>query len=422
MTSLPRRVDTAVIGAGQAGLAMSWHLRAAGRDHVVLDRRSTLGGGWQDRWEAFRLVSPNWTASFPGMPYDGDDPDGYMPRDEIAGRVARYAAAIGAPVVLEAGVDRLRATATGGFELRTTLGVLAAREVVIATGGFHRSNMPALAAALPPRVLSLHSSAYRRPTDLPPGAVLVVGSAQTGVQLVEELRDAGREVYLCVGSAGRFPRRYRGRDSFFWIALAAQRGEELGVPLPSVETLPDPRRRLAGNPHVSGHRGGHDTNLRQLGRDGVRLLGRLTGIDGERVRLAPDLLANVVAADRLFDERFRPIFDRVIDAAGIDAPADEPAAPVDFEPEVVEELNLARAGISTVLWTTGYRQDLGWIEPSITDEMGFARQHRGVTEVPGLFVIGSLWLRNQASATLFGLDPDARVLAGLMGLAAPPDR
>jgi putative flavoprotein involved in K+ transport len=173
---------------------------------------------------------------------------------------------------------------------------------------------------------------------------------------------------------------------------------------------------------VSGHGGGHDTNLRQLGRDGVRLLGRLTGIDDEWVRLAPDLPANVAAADRLFDERFRPIFDRVIDAAGIDAPADEPAAPVDFEPEVVEELDLARAGISTVLWTTGYRQDLGWIEPSITDEMGFARQHRGVTEVPGLFVIGSLWLRNQASATLFGLDPDARVLAGLMGLAAPPDR
>src|SRR3990170_1916581 len=187
MTSLPRRVDTAVIGAGQAGLAMSWYLREDDRDHVVLERRPTLGGGWQDRWEAFRLVSPNWTASFPGMPYDGDDPDGYMPRDEIAGRVARYAAAIGAPVVIEAGVDRLRARATGGF---------------------HRSNMPALGASLPARVRNLHSSAYRRPTDLPPGAVLIVGSAQTGVQLVEELRDAGREVYLCVGSAGRFPRCY----------------------------------------------------------------------------------------------------------------------------------------------------------------------------------------------------------------------
>jgi len=422
MTSLPGRVDTVVIGAGQAGLTMSWHLGAAGRDHVVLERRPTLGGGWHDRWEAFRLVSPNWTASFPGMPYDGDDPDGYMPRDEIAGRVARYATTIGAPVVLEAGVERLRARPDGGFELRTTQGVLVAREVVIATGGFHRPNLPALAASLPARVLSLHSSAYRRPGDLAPGAVLVVGSAQTGVQLVEELRAEGREVYLSVGSAGRFPRRYRGRDSFAWLAVCVQRGEELGSPLPTVDELPDPRRRLAGNPHVSGHGGGHDTNLRQFGRDGVRLVGRLTGIDGERVRFAPDLPANLAAADRMFDERFRPIFDRVIDAAGIDAPSAEPAAPVDFEPKVIEELDLARAGISTVLWTTGYRQDLGWIEPSITDEMGFARQHRGVTEAPGLSMIGSLWQRDQASATLFGVARDARVLAGLMGLAGPVDR
>ena len=373
-------------------------------------------------WDAFRLVSPNWTASFPGAPYDGDDPDGYMPRDEVAGRVAGYAASIGAPVVLEAGVERLRATGTGGFELLTTQGRLAAREVVIATSGFHVPNMPPLAAILPARVHSLHSFAYQRPADLPPGAVLVVGSAQTGVQLVEELQSAGREVYLAVGTAGRFPRRYRGRDTFFWLALAAQRGDELGVPLPTVETLPDPRRRLAGNPHVSGHAGGHDTNLRQLGRDGVRLLGRLTGFDGERVRLAPDLPANLAPADRMFDERFRPIFDRVIVAAGIDAPSAEPVAAVDFEPEVVEELDLARAGISAVLWTTGYRQDLGWIEPSVTDEMGFARQVRGVTEIPGLYVIGSLWQHDQSSATLFGVARDAHVLAGRMGLEAPGDR
>jgi len=421
MASLPARVDTAVIGAGQAGLTMSWHLQAAARDHVVLERRPTLGGGWQDRWEAFRLVSPNWSASFPGAPYDGDDPDGYMPRDEIAGRVARYATTIGAPVVLEAGVERLRARPDGGFELRTTQGVLVAREVVVATGGFHAPSLPALAAALPARVSSLHSSAYRRPDDLPPGAVLVVGSAQTGMQLVEELRAAGREVYLSVGSAGRLPRRYRGRDSFAWLAMCVERGEELGVPLPTVDKLPDPRRRLAGNPHVSGHGGGHDTNLRQFGRDGVRLVGRLTRVDGERVRLAPDLLDNIAAADRFFDERFRQLFDRLIDAAALDAPPADAVAPIAFEPEVVEELDLARAGISTVLWTTGFGRDLTWIDPPITDELGFPRQVRGVTEVPGLYVLGSLWQHDQASATLFGVARDARVLAGLMGLTAPVD-
>jgi len=422
MTSLPSRVDTAVIGAGQAGLTMSWHLRAAGRDHVVLERRPTLGGGWQDRWEAFRLVSPNWSASFPGAPYDGKEPDGFMTRDEIAGRVASYAARIAAPVVREAGVERLTALGTGGFELRTAQGTVIAREVVVAIGGFHAPNVPAVAAALPARVLSLHSSAYRRPGDLPPGAVLVVGTAQTGMQLVEELRAAGREVYLSVGSAGRFPRRYRGRDSFAWLALCVQRGEELGVPLPTVDKLPDPRRRLAGNPHVSGHGGGHDTNLRQFGRDGVRLVGRLTAVDGERVRLAPDLPANVAAADRFFDERFRPLFDRLIEAAGIDAPPADPGAAVAFEPEVIDELDLASAGISTVLWTTGYRRDLTWIDPPITDELGFPRQVRGVTEVPGLYVLGSLWQHDQASATLFGVARDARVLAGLMGLAAPAAR
>jgi putative flavoprotein involved in K+ transport len=229
-------------------------------------------------------------------------------------------------------------------------------------------------------------------------------------------------VYLSVGSAGRFPRRYRGRDSFSWLVLAAQRGAEYGVPLPTVEMLADPRLRLAGNPHVSGHAGGHDTNLRQFGRDGVRLLGRLAAVDGERVRLAPDLPARLAAADRLFDERFRPLFDRLISAARIDAPPADPVAPVDFEPEVVEELDLARAGVSTVLWTTGYRQDLRWIEPPITDEMGFAKQARGVCEVPGLYVIGSLWQHDQASATLFGVARDALVLARQMGLGGAEDR
>jgi putative flavoprotein involved in K+ transport len=345
-----------------------------------------------------------------------------MTRDEIAGRVAGYATTSGAPVVLETAVERLRARPDGGFTIRTSQGDIEAGEVVVATGGFHVPNVPALAAALPPRLLSLHSSAYRRPSDLPPGAVLVVGSAQTGVQLVEELRADGREVYLAVGSAGRFPRRYRGRDTFVWLGALVQRGDEVGVALPAAESLPDLRRRLAGNPHVSGHGGGHDTNLRQFGRDGVRLVGRLTGVDGERLHLAPDLPTNLAAADGFFDERFRPLIDRYIEVAAIDAPPAEPVVPVDFEPEVPESLDLAGAGISSVLWTTGYRQDLGWIEPSITDEMGFARQHRGVTEVPGLFVIGSLWQHDQASATLFGMPRDARVLAGLMGLAAPIDR
>jgi putative flavoprotein involved in K+ transport len=419
MSTLPSRVDAAVIGAGQAGLIMSWHLRGAGREHVVLERRSSLGGGWQDRWDAFRLVSPNWTTSFPDAPYDGPDPDGFMQRDELVGRVARYAETIGAPVVMDAGVVRLSARPDGGFLLDTAQGPVLAREVVVATGGFHRPHVPAIAGGLSKRVQSLHSADYRREADLPPGGVLVIGSGQTGVQLVEELRVAGRDVYLCVGSAGRVPRRYRGRDVFFWLAQMCNHGEEYGFPLPTVDKLPDPRRRLAGNPHLSGHGGGHDTDLRRIGKEGTKLLGRLTAIDGERVHLAGDLHDNLAAADRFFAERFQESVDGLIAAAGFDSPPAEPPPAIEFTPPIPEELNLRDAGVGTVLWTTGYRQDLGWIDPPITDELGFARQVRGVSEVPGLYFIGSLWLHDQTSATLVGVARDARALAERMGLAPP---
>jgi putative flavoprotein involved in K+ transport len=416
MTTLPRRVDVAVIGAGQAGLTMSWHLQQAGREHVVLERRATLGGGWQDRWDEFRLVSPNWTASFPDAPYDGDDPDGYMARDELIGRVAGYASTIGAPVVLEAGVDSLRAAPGNGFELGTSQGPVVAREVIVATGGFHVPHVPPIAAGLTSRVMSIHSSLYRRPADLPDGGVLVVGSGQTGVQLVEELRAAGRDVHLSVGTAGRAPRRYRGRDVFYWLWQLAERGDELGVGLPTVGSLPDPRRRLAGNPQLSGHGGGHDIDVRGFGRDGTTLVGRLAAVEGERVRFAPDVHDNLALSERLFDERLREPMDRLIEAAGIDCPPAEPGTVTDFEPPDIEEIDLGRAGIGTVLWTTGFRQDLRWIEPPITDEMGFARQERGVSELPGLYFIGSLWQHDQTSATLFGMPRDARVVAARMGL------
>jgi putative flavoprotein involved in K+ transport len=416
MTTLPKRVETAIVGAGQAGLTMSRHLQRAGRDHVVLERRSTLGGGWQDRWDAFRLVGPGWTASFPDAPYDGQDPDGFMPRDEIAGRVAAYARTIGAPVVLDAGVQKVRSRADGGFELLTAQGPLLAREVVVATGGFHVPHIPPMAQQLSSRVLSLHAHHYRRESDLHPGAILLVGSGQTGVQLAEELQSAGREVYLCVGAAGRVPRRYRGRDIFFWLSQLADHGAEFGSALPTVDQLPDPRRRLGANPHLSGHGGGHDTNLRQMGIDGTRLLGRLTAIDGEWVRLAPDLHDNLAFADRFFDERVKKIVDGFIAAAGMDSPPADPTAVLDHAPPIVEELDLRKAGISTILWTTGYRQDLTWIDLPITDEMGFARQVRGVSPFPGLYFLGSLWQHDQTSATLVGLARDARVLAERMGL------
>ena len=419
--SVPSRVDTVVVGAGHSGIGMSHFLTQAGRDHVVLERRATLGGGWQDRWDNFCLVSPNWVASFPGMPYDGTDPDGFMPRDEIAGRVARYAAAVKAPVVLETAVMRLTTRPAGGFAVETTDGVIEADNVVVATGSFHSPRIPAFAAALPRRIVHLHSHEYRNEAALPSGAVLVVGSGQSGTQIVEELNEAGREVYLSVGNAARMPRRYRGRDIFRWMDELIRRGPRVGVTMPTVDGLPDPRMRFAGNPHLSGHGGGHDINLRAMAASGVvTLLGHLDGIDGERLQLAPDLPRNLAWADAFFGERLQPPIDRFIDLAGIDAPADDRPT-VEFDPPVLPELDLAKAGISTVIWTGGYAVDYRWIDLPIFAERGMPVHRRGVTDVPGLYFLGLLWQYNQTSATLFGPSLDGPHIAQAMGLRLPAD-
>lgn len=408
---IPGSIETVVVGAGQAGLIASWHLRGAGREHVVLDRREVLGGGWQDRWDSFQLVSPSWTTSFPGFAYDGTEPDGYMTRDEVIGRIAGYAAAIDAPVHLGTEVRRLTADDSGGhrFRLDTDRGTIHARDVVVATGAFHTPKIPP-AAGFAPRLHQIHAHDYRNPGALPPGGVLLVGSGQTGVQLAEELQEAGRDVTLSVGHCGRAPRRYRDRDFFWWLRQLVERGPELGTSLPTVDMLPDPRARFACNPHLSGHGGGHDTNLRRFAANGIRLVGRFEAADGERVRFADDLSANLRFADEFFDQRFLKLFEAFAEHAGIDAPPDD-REPFDFEPPEVTDLDLAAAGISTVLWTTGYAPDYGWLDLPVVGDFGLPRQVRGVSDIPGLTFLGLLWQHNQASANLAGVASDAAYLA-----------
>ena len=339
-----------------------------------------------------------------------------MARDELVARVAGYATRIGAPVALNTEVQRVVPSTDGGFAVETSDGAIAARNVIVATGGFQAPRIPPIGAALPTRLFQVHSHAYRRPDDLPPGAVLVVGTGQSGVQLAEELQGAGRRVFLSVGTAGRIPRRYRGRDFFRWMYAILTDGPPYGVSLPAADALPDPRMRLMANPHLSGHGGGHDTNLRAYAADGsMTLIGRIEGVDGERLKLSDDLPAKLAFADGFFAERFQPLVDALIEKAGIDAEPDD-AEPVTFAPPVPRDLDLRRAGITSVLWTTGYVRDYGWIEAPITDELGFPRQRNGVAELPGLFFIGSLWQRTQASATLFGVGGDAIELARAMDL------
>ena len=261
-----------------------------------------------------------------------------------------------------------------------------------------------------PRITQLHAHEYRNPDALPDGGVLVVGSGQTGVQLAEELQAAGRKVVLSVGHCWRAPRRFRGHDYFWWVRQLVQSGEAVGTTLPTVDTLPDPRMKLACNPHLSGHGGGHENNLRQFAANGMRLVGRFQAGEGEIARFGADLAENLRYADTFFDQRFRPLFESYAERAGLDVPPDERET-VDLEVPEVTELDLAAEGVSTVLFTTGYAPDYAWLDLPVIDELGMPRHVRGVTDVPGLTFIGLIWQRNNASANLAGVGSDADYLA-----------
>ena len=363
-------------------------------------------------------MTPNWTSSLPGWEYDGDDPDGFMPRDEITARVARYADVVGAPVELGTEMQRLTPIDGAGFLATTSRGELLARQVVVATGSYHTPRVPPLAAHVADRVTQLHSHDYRNESQLPPGGVLIVGSGQTGLQLAEELSAAGRRVSISVGSAGRVPRRYRGRDYFAWLMEVMRHGADFGVVLPTAEQLPDGRIRYSAMPAVSGHGGGHDTNLRQYAADGMQLAGRLNGADGERLSFAGDLAANLDLADRFFDERIRPSVDAYIERAAIAAPPDDRVS-VNFNPPELTEMHLAQEGISTIIWATGYALDFGWIDAPLVDELGYPRNTRGVSTIPGLYFVGLLWQHSQASASLVGPALDGPHLVEAMNRHCP---
>ncbi len=409
-----RSVETVVVGAGQAGLLMSWHLRQAGREHLVLDRRTTLGGGWQDRWDGFQLVGPNWMVSMPGYDYQGAKPDGFMGRDELIDHWRSYAAVIAAPVELETDVERLDSLEGGGgarFRLTTSRGLIDARHVIVAGGPFQTPKIPAIGAGLAPAIHSVHAHDYRSPDELPPGRVLIVGTGQTGVQLAEELLAAGREVLISVGHCWSAPRRYRGQDIFWWLRTIGTDGPRVGVSLPTARQLPSPAARFACNPHLSGHGGGHTVSLRRMAaEDGVRLVGRLESAEGTTVHIRPDLAENLEYGDASFDQRLRPLCEAYIAATGDAYPAHE-SVTYAFDPPEVTELELSDEGVSTVLWSSGYRPGFGWIGLPVVDELGLPIQADGATPVDGLTFIGTPWLVDMGSANLVGLVRDAETLA-----------
>lgn len=409
--------DTVIIGGGQAGLALSRLLTDQDRDHVVLEREHQLASSWRRRWDAFRLVTPNWQLRLPGHHYDGDDPDGFLARDEVVAHLVDYAGSFDPPVRF--GVTATLVTRDGdGYRVETTDGTHRARNVVVATGTFQDPSLPAASRTAPGHVEQVHSSDYRNATTLPDGGVLVVGSGQSGCQIARELHEAGRDVHLSVGSATRLPRRYRGRDGMWWAI-------QLGITDQTVDELDSPAERFEPNPQISGQDGGRDVNLHDFARDGITLLGRLADIRDGCAHFAGDLHERLAAADRAA-AGFRDAVDALVDRAGLDAPEEAVSEPRDgFDREQVPELDLDEAGISTILWATGYTFDYGWIDLPILDEHGYPVQRRGVTEYAGLYFLGLHWMHMLKSSLFLGVGDDAAHVAAHIarrdpGAGTPP--
>lgn len=414
-------IDCVVVGGGHAGLAASWHLQQRGIEHVVLEQ-GRVGESWRSqRWDSFQLNTPVWAGRLPGAA-DPDEPlDSFLTREAWVHHLEEYARTFGLPVR-----DGIRATSLHASDDGRTFVLRAespepeeilARSVVLANGFQRVPRLPPFAQKAPASITSIHSSSYRRPDQLPPGAVLVVGTAQSGGQIAEDLLDAGRTVYVAASAVGRMPRRYRGRDIFEWAVPA-------GFFDQTVEQLADPRRRFAAQPIISGvGRYGHTLSLQLLVSRGATLLGRLTDIDGTRLRFEQDLPAAIRMADRVSAE-IRADVERGIQAQAIEAPdhepdpADEPVADPDAMTSP-EELDMEDAKIGAIVWSTGVTGDLSWVQLEVKDETGAPRHEKGKAPVPGVWFLGVPWMRSRKSAIVLGADEDggavADEIAGFLG-------
>ena len=403
------RIPVAIIGAGQAGLACSHELTRLRVSHVVLEKGTAVGHAWRaQRWDSFSLVTPNWMTRLPGRPYDGPEPDAFMPRTDFIRWLEDYAVSFQAPVRTGLEVTGLRPQG-GGWLLATTSGAMEADNVVVATATYQSERIPALATSLPSSIHQVHAGRYRNPQALPEGAVLVVGSAQSGCQIAEEIQVSGRQVYLSTGRAGRLPRRYRGVDANRWQ-------DRMGLLDRTPDMLESPAHRFRGDPHLTGTGGGRTLNLHTFARMGIRLLGKLSGADGDALRFENDLDQNVAYADD-YAGKFQASVDQFIDREGLDIPRPDernsdfggpqrgraPAAPA--------LIDLRKEPIRSVVWATGFKFDFSWIEADCRDGEGYPVSDRGVSRIPGLFFLGLNWLHKRKSGILYGVGEDAEYLA-----------
>jgi putative flavoprotein involved in K+ transport len=406
------RTETVIVGAGQAGLALSRHLTALGHPHVLLDRGRVAERWRSERWDSFRLLTPNWQLRLPGHAYSGADRDGFMTRDQIVGFLERYARSFDAPVRTGVTVHRVRA-GDAGWLVETNAGTFEAANVVVATGhhGVPRIPLPC-AQRLPADVLQYHTSHYRRPEHLPDGGVLVVGAGPSGQQIADELALAGRTVVLAAGRHRTLPRRYRGHDVHWWL-------DRMGAFERTIDSLADPLAVRSAPAFVlaAGH---HDLDLRRLVDHGVIPVGRLAGVMGSTAWFADDLAATVAKADANANA-FRSAVDDFVARTGLvaDDPDDPPPPAGVWAQTAPRLLHLSHLGIGTVIWATGFRRDFSWIDADVFDADGEPVQRRGVTAAPGLYFLGLRWMHRRGSDTIHGVGADAEHLARVISHRSP---
>lgn len=402
---MTERIETLIVGGGQAALALSYHLRALGREHLILERARVAERWRSERWDSLTFQFPRWSITLPGFAHRGADGEGFAPRDEVVRFLDEYRDWIGAPV-REGVAVRMVTPGTGRarFHVDSDGGAYAADHVVAATGPYQAPEVPVAAAALPAAITQVHASRYRNPAALPPGGVLVVGSGASGCQIAEDLLDAGRAVHLAVGRHRRVPRRYRDRDVFWWF-------DRMGALDQTLDERPDGRG--TPNPLVTGARGGHDIDLRAYAVAGVTLLGHLKGARDGRCYFADDAAREIARGDEGLGA-FAKAADDWAARAGLGPPAaDErvdrplPAPRLDAP----ASLDLREAGITTVVWATGYRPDFGWVRLPVLDAGGDAVHRRGVSACPGFYFLGLPWLSKLKSSVLCGVGEDAERIA-----------
>ncbi|MGI9258483.1 MAG: flavin-containing monooxygenase [Gammaproteobacteria bacterium] len=398
-------VDAVVIGAGHAGLAISHCLRERAIDHVVIERGDVANSWRNERWESLKLLTPNWQSRLPGFSYSGDDPDGYMSMPEVIDFIGQYAKKIDAPVLTQTEVTSVRRDANQ-YEVETVKGNWRSRAVILASGACNLPAFPPAAAACPTQVTSLTPHSYSNPSQLADGGVLVVGASATGLQLADEIRQAGRPVTIAVGEHVRLPRVYRGRDIQWWMHAAGVLDESLG----DIDDIG--RARNIPSPQLVGSRDRPILDLNAMSDSGIRLVGRLMNFSGNKAQFSGSL-RNVCA---LADLKMGRLLDAIDEWAAAQPESGSFAPPERYERTRIDEdpclvLDVDQDNIRTILWATGYRADYKWLDIPVLDRKGKLRHDRGiVSDSPGMYVIGLPFLRRRKSSFIHGTEDDANFI------------